>query len=132
MYSEKVLKIFSEPHNVGILQSASGIGIFTDENTNEIFKLYVKIESETIIDASFKVYSGVLGIAAMSVLTEILKGKSLETALALEEKELLAELGKVDSDQYYVLSDAIGSIKLAIDDYKEKLEKEAKKAKKAK
>lgn len=132
MYSEKVLKLFSEAKNVGILQSASGIGIYEDEKTNEIFKLYVKIENEAIIDASFKVYSGVLGIATMSVLTEILKNKSLEAACQIEEKELLAELGRVDSEQYYVLTDALQSVKLAIEDYRKKLEKEAEKAKKSK
>ena len=132
MYSSAVLKTFAEPKNVGILQSASGVGIFEDEKTGEVFKLYLKIENETIINASFKVYSGVLGIATMSVLTEILKNKSLEYALKLEEKELLASLEKVASEDFYVLTDAIGSVKLAIEDYKKKLEKEAEKAKKAK
>ena len=132
MYSEKVLRLFSEPQNVGILQSASGIGIYEDEKTHEIFKLYVKIENETIVNASFKVYSGVLGIATMSVLTELLKGKSLEAALSLQDEELLARLGKVSAEQYYVLTDAVESVKLAVADYKDKLEKEAKKAKKAK
>lgn len=132
MYSEKVLKLFSEPQNVGILQSASGIGIYEDQKTNEIFKLYLKIENETVIDASFKVYSGVLGIATMNVLTEMLKNKSLEAATQIEEKELLAELGRVDSEQYYILTDALQSVKLAIEDYRKKLEKEAEKTRKAK
>ena len=130
MYCQKVLDIFYAPKNVGIVQSASGIGIFEDENTHEIFKLYVKIENETIVDASFKVYSGVLGIATMSVLTEILKNKSLEEAQKLTEKDLLARLEEVDREQFYILTDAIGSIALAFEDYNKKLEKAQEKAKK--
>ena len=132
MYCQKVLDIFYAPKNVGIVQSASGIGIFEDENTHEIFKLYVKIENETIVDASFKVYSGVLGIATMSVLTEILKNKSLEEAQKLTEKDLLARLEEVDREQFYILTDAIGSIALAFEDYNKKLEKAQEKAKKKK
>ena len=129
MYSKKMLELFREPHNTGILQSASGVGIYEDENTHEIFKLYIKIEGETIIDASYKVYSGVAGIAIMSVLTDMLKNKSMEDAQKLEEKDLLEELGSIEMEKHYLLKDALGSISLAIEDYKYKQEKEAKKKK---
>ena len=129
MYSKKVLELFREPHNTGILQSASGVGIYEDENTHEIFKLYIKIDGETIIDASYKVYSGVAGIAIMSVLTDMLKNKSVEDAQKLEEKDLLEELGSIELEKHYLLQDALNSIPLAIEDYKWKQEKEAKKKK---
>ncbi len=129
MYSKKMLELFREPHNTGILQSASGVGIYEDENTHEIFKLYIKIEGETIIDASYKVYSGVAGIAIMSILTDMLKNKSMEDAQKLEEKDLLEELGSIEMEKHYLLKDALGSISLAIEDYKYKQEKEAKKKK---
>ena len=54
MYSEKVMNLFANPNNVGILQSASGIGVYTDEKTNEIFKLYLKIENNYVVNSSFK------------------------------------------------------------------------------
>ena len=129
MYSKKVLELFRNPHNVGILQSASGVGIYEDENTHEIFKLYIKIENETIIDASYKVYSGIAGIAVMSVLSDLLKNKSLEDAQKLEEKQLLEEVGSLGAERQYLLADALGSVKLAVEDYQKKLEKEAKKKK---
>lgn len=129
MYSKKMLELFREPHNTGILQSASGVGIYEDENTHEIFKLYIKIENETIIDASYKVYSGVAGIAIMSVLTDMLKNKSMKDAEKLEEKELLEELGNLEAQKHYLLKDALESVKCAIEDYEKKLEKDAKKKK---
>lgn len=130
MYSKKLLELFRNPHNVGILQSASGVGIYEDEKTHEIFKLYIKIENETIVDASFKVYSGVAGIAVMSVLTDMLKNKSLEDAQKLQEKELLVELASFETGKRYLLKDALSSVKLAVEDYEKKLEKESKKKKK--
>ena len=129
MYSKKVLELFREPHNTGILQSASGVGIYEDENTHEIFKLYIKIEGETVIDASYKVYSGVAGIAIMRVLTDMLKNKSMEDAQKLEEKELLEQVGNLEAEKRYLLKDALESVKLAFEDYKWKQEKEAKKKK---
>ena len=132
MYNSRVLSIFAEPHNVGILQSASGVGIYTNETTNEVYKLYLKLENNHIVDASFKVYSGVLGVATMSVLTDMLKGMSKESSLQLEPQHLLAELGKISKEQEYILSDALESIKLAFEDYERKLEKELAKSKKQK
>ena len=76
MYSERIMNLFANPNNVGILQSASGIVVYTDENTNEIFKLYLKIENNYVVNASFKAYTGVAGIAIMSVFTDMIKNKS--------------------------------------------------------
>ena len=132
MISERLLNIFKEPHNTGILQSASGIGQFVNEETNEVIKLYIKIEKDYIIDASFKIYSGVVGIAIMSVFTDMLKNKSLEEALQLQEKDVLAQIGDIEPEKEYLVQNAIESLKLAEEDYKKKLEKEAEKAKKSK
>ena len=129
MYNRRILNLFAEPHNYGIIGGASGIGQYTNEKTNEVIKLYIKIENETIIDASYKVYSGIAGIAVMSVLSDLLKNKSLEDAQKLEEKQLLEEVGSLGAERQYLLADALGSVKLAVEDYQKKLEKEAKKKK---
>lgn len=131
MYSQKLLDLFTNPHNVGIIQGASGIGQFTDEKTSEVFKIYLKIEQNYIVNATFKVYSGIAGIAVMSILTDMLKNLSIENASNIEEKELLKQVETIDASQEYLLVDAIDTLKLAITDYQKKLEKEQEKLAKA-
>lgn len=123
MYSTKFIDIFTNPKNVGIIQGASGVGTNTNETTNDVMKLYVKIENETIVDAKFKTYSSAVGIVALSVLTEMLKGKTLEEALKIEAKDLLAEIGSVENDKLYMIDDALKTLSLAIADYRKKQEK---------
>ena len=132
MYSEKVMNLFANPNNVGILQSASGIGVYTDEKTNEIFKLYLKIENNYVVNSSFKAYTGVVGIALMSVFTDMLKNKSIENLSKLTAEDVLKEFGRVASKYEYLAEDALESLKLAVTDYQKKLEKEEEKAGKKK
>ena len=124
MYSAKVINLFANAENVGILQSASGVGVYTNEKTNEVFKMYLKIENNFIVNASFKAYTGVVGVAVMSTLTEMLKNMPLENTTAIKSKEILEELGEVDKKFAYLANDALESLKLAIADYQKKLEKE--------
>lgn len=125
MFSERITNLFLNPQNVGILQNASGVGTFTDEKTNDIFKIYIKVENNIIIDASFKAFTGVVGTAVSSVLTSFVKNKSLDDALKFEEKELINEVGShIAEYDNYVVVDAIDALKLAISDYQKKLEKE--------
>ena len=129
MYSEKVINLFANAENVGILGSASAVGVYTDEKTNEVFKLYLKFENDTIIDASLKAYTGVVGVAIMSTFAEMLKGMTLENAGNVTGRDVLKEVGKIDKKFEYLADDVVESYKLAIEDYHEKLEKAAKKAK---
>ena len=129
MYSEKVINLFANAENVGILNSASGVGVYTDENTNEVFKLYLKIENDVIIDSSLKAYTGVVGVAMMSTYAEMLKEKTLQDAENITARDLLKEIGNVGKKFEYLATDIVESYKLAIENYNEKLEKMAKKAK---
>lgn len=133
MFSQKVMNIFLNPQNVGILQSASGVGQFTDEKKNDVFKIYVKIENNVITDASFKAFTGVAGTAVASTLTCMVKNKTIEDAQKIEEKELLTEVGgHIAEYDTYVVADAIDAFKLAIADYQKKVEKEQEKQTKSK
>src|SRR5574344_1433568 len=121
MYNENIMNLFANPKNVGIIQGASGVGQFVDEKTDDIFKLYIKVENETIVEASFKAYTGVFGTAVMSVLTELLKNKKISDASNIEEKELISQIGEIEKIDEYIVADAIDSLKLAISDYEKKL-----------
>ena len=130
MYNRRILNLFAEPHNYGIIGGASGIGQYTNEKTNEVIKLYIKIENDTIINAGYKVYSGVVGIALMTVFTDMLKNKTIDEALAIKKQDVLNELIGIEQSQEYLADDALESLLLAVADYQKKLEKEAEKNKK--
>ena len=61
MYSERILEIFKNPTNVGIIQGASGVGQYINPETADNFKLYIKVEEEKIVESSFKAFSGIVG-----------------------------------------------------------------------
>ena len=123
MKNQKVLRLFANPKNVGIIQSASGIGNYTNDKTSDVMKLYLKVEDEEIIDAKFKTYSNYFGIAILSDLTELIKGKYIDEAEEVDEVQLLDSIGVIDEDRKYLITDAINTLQLAIKDCKKKLVK---------
>ena len=130
MYNRRILNLFAEPHNYGIIGGASGIGQYTNEKTNEVIKLYIKIENDTIVNAGYKIYSGVTGIALMTVFTDMLKGKTIDEALELKTEDVLNQLIGIEQAQTYLADDALEALLLAVADYHKKLEKEAEKSRK--
>lgn len=123
MYSPQVINLFANAENVGIIQSASGVGVYTNEKTNEVFKLYLKIENGYIVDASFKAYTGVVGVAVMSIFTEMIKNISIVDAEKIESQQILNSIEDVEKKYNYLASNAIETLQLALQDYKKKLEK---------
>ena len=130
MYSDKIKQIFTNPKNVGILQNASGVAQYVNPKTNDILKLYIKIENGMIIDASFKSFAGIMGVVVLSEFTEMLKYKTIEDALNINETEIEEYICEIPENKKYLLTDAIEVLKLTVQDYTKKLEKELKKHKK--
>ena len=121
MYNKTIMEIFANPKNVGIIQGASGTGHFVNETTNNIYKIYLKIEDDTIVDATFKTFSNAYAIAVCSVLTQMLKGKSLLEAKAINQQDILEKIGYDDKDD--TINDVLQTLNLAFVDYDKKLQK---------
>lgn len=131
MYSERILEIFKNPANVGIIQGASGVGQYVNPQTADNFKLYIKVEGGKVVDASFKAFSGVVGVALMSLLTEMVKGLAIEDLLKIDANALEENLGRVDKEYKYLVYDVLETISATYEDYQKRLEKERKEAEKA-
>ena len=94
MYSEKVMDHFSNPRNVGEIEDANAVGQVGNPQRGDIMKIYMKINDETQIieDVKFKTFGCGAAIATSSMATELVKGKSVEEALALTNKAVAEAL----------------------------------------
>ena len=83
-YSEKVIEHYTNPRNVGKIENASGIGEVGNPVCGDIMKMFIKVENNIITDVKFKTFGCGAAIATSSISTEMIKGKTIEEALALK------------------------------------------------
>ena len=93
MYTDKVVDHYSNPRNVGDIENADGIGEVGNPVCGDIMKMYLKIENDKIVDVKFKTFGCGAAIATSSVSTELIKGKTIDEALDLTNKEVVDALG---------------------------------------
>ena len=127
MYNAKVLEIFKNPKNVGSLKGANGIGKVGNAACGDIMKIYLKISDDGIIeDAKFKTFGCAAAITTTSVATELIKGKTIEEALAVKNSDVIDILGGLPPIKIHCSILAEEAIHAAVEDYykrKEKAEK---------
>ena len=85
LYSEKVMDHFRNPRNVGKLEDADGVGEVGNAKCGDIMRMYLKVDPETkvITDVKFNTFGCGSAIATSSMATELIKGKTLDQALAI-------------------------------------------------
>lgn len=125
-YSDKVLDHYNNPRNVGSLDKNSpdvGTGMVGAPECGDVMKLQVKVNPETgvIEDAKFKTFGCGSAIASSSLATEMLKGKTVDEALAIRNTALVNELS-LPPVKIHCSVLAEDAIKAAITDYKNKQE----------
>ena len=123
MYSKKVMDIFKEPKNAGIIKNASGVGQVGNAKCGDIMKIYLKVENNVIIDAKFKTFGCVAAIASTDIACDKLKGKTIDEALKITNADILKEMGEVPTNKIHCSVLAKEGIEEAIKDYYKKLEK---------
>jgi len=123
MYTEKVMEHFTNPRNVGEIKDANGIGEVGNAKCGDIMRIYLKIENDTIVDVKFKTFGCGSAIAASSVSTEMIMGKSVEEALNLTNKQVIDELGGLPPVKVHCSVLAEQALKAAIYDYSVKNDK---------
>jgi nitrogen fixation NifU-like protein len=123
MYSEKVMEHFSNPRNVGEIEDASGVGQVGNPVCGDVMKLYIKVEDERIVDVKFKTFGCGAAIATSSMVTEMVKGKTIDEALTISNQMVAEALDGVPPQKMHCSVFAEEALQSAIDDYKAKLEK---------
>ena len=122
-YSEKVMEHFRNPRNVGEIPDADGIGNVGNPVCGDIMRLYIKVEGGKIIDAKFKTFGCGAAIATSSMVTELVKDKTIEEALKISNRAVAEALGGLPPIKMHCSVLAEEALKSAIDDYLKKKEK---------
>ncbi|AER66253.1 FeS cluster assembly scaffold protein NifU [Thermovirga lienii DSM 17291] len=122
MYSEKVMELFMHPKNAGKIEDADGIGQVGNPQCGDIMKIYIKVENDVITDIKFETFGCASAIASSSMVTEMVKGKTLDEALKITNKDVLEELGGLPPQKIHCSLLAEEGIKAAIEDYRRRKE----------
>lgn len=117
-YSDKVMDHFNNPRNVGEIKDADGVGTVGNPVCGDVMKLYLKIKDGKIIDAKFKTFGCGAAIATSSMVTEIVKGKSVDEALKVSNKMVAEALGGLPPIKMHCSVLAEEALKAALDDWK--------------
>lgn len=132
MYSQQIIERFKNPKNAGGLRGANGIGKVGNAGCGDIMKMYLLIDDNGVIkDARFKTFGCCAAIASTDVACDLIKGKSVEDALKVTNKQVYEILGEMPAHKIHCSVLAEESIHAAIEDYYKKKEKESRKSAKA-
>ena len=121
MYSEKVMDHFTNPRNVGEIEDANAVGQVGNPQCGDIMKIYMKINDETQIieDVKFKTFGCGAAIATSSMATELVKGKSVDEALALTNQAVAEALDGLPPIKMHCSNLAEEAVHAAIANYYE-------------
>ena len=116
-YSEKVMEHFANPHNVGEIKDADGIGEVGNPKCGDIMRMYIKVGNDTIVDVKFMTFGCGAAIATSSMATDLVKGKKIEDALKLTNKAVMEALDGLPAVKVHCSVLAEQAIKAAVSDY---------------
>lgn len=120
MYNEKVMDHFQNPRNAGEMLNPSGVGEVGNMKCGDIMKIFIKVEEGRIEDINFLTFGCGAAIASSSMLTELVKGKTLDEALEITNKEVADQLGGLPDAKMHCSNLAADALHNAIKDYQDK------------
>jgi len=120
MYSKKVMDHFTNPRNVGEMPDADGMGELGNPVCGDAMKIYIKVKDNKIVDAKFQTFGCGAAIAVSSMVTEMVKGKTLEEALAISKEAVADALDGLPAQKHHCSNLGADALHKAIEDYKQK------------
>jgi nitrogen fixation NifU-like protein len=119
-YSPEVMEHYSNPRNVGEIENPDGTGVVGNPACGDVMKLTIKIENGKIVDAKFKTFGCGAAIATSSMVTELVKGKTIDEALAITNKTVADALGGLPKIKMHCSVLAEDALRAAIEEYRNK------------
>ena len=123
MYTEKVMDHFTNPRNVGELENANGVGEVGNAKCGDIMRIYLDIEGDIIKDVKFKTFGCGAAVATSSMVTEMVKGKTIDEAMVISNAAVAEALGGLPETKMHCSNLAADALHAAIKDYHDKQSK---------
>ncbi len=117
MYTQKVLDHFKNPHNQGSIDNADAVGQEGNPVCGDVMKIYLKIEDNIIEDIKFETLGCAAAIAVSSVLTDMVKGKTLKKALSMTKNDIIKNLGGLPNAKIHCSMLGVDALHKAIKKY---------------
>jgi len=117
LYSKRVMEHFQHPRNVGEIKNPDGVGHVGNPICGDIMELYVKVKDDKIVDAKFKTFGCGAAIATSSIVTEMVKGKTIKEALKISNRAVAEALDGLPPIKMHCSVLAEEALKAAIEDY---------------
>ncbi|MFA6963303.1 MAG: iron-sulfur cluster assembly scaffold protein [Patescibacteria group bacterium] len=123
-YSKQVMDHFNNPRNVGEIKDADGIGEVGNMKCGDVMYIYIKVGKhdgkEYVDDIKFKTLGCAAAIASSSMMTELVKGKSLDEAAKISRDDINEALGILPQQKYHCSILSADGIHRAVENYKSK------------
>ncbi len=119
-YSEKVMEHFSNPRNIGEINDPDGLGEVGNPVCGDMMKFTIKVKDNRIEDVKYLTFGCGAAIAVSSMVSEMAKGKTLEEALKITNKQVAEELGGLPGNKMHCSNLGADALHKAIEDYMEK------------
>ena len=114
-YSKEVMDHFTNPRNVGKMEDPSGHGKVGNPVCGDIMELFIKVDEKGVItDARFRTFGCGAAIASSSILTELIKGKTIEEVSELTNNKVVEALGGLPEENVHCADLAVTTLKKAI------------------
>jgi len=121
LFTDEVIDHFSHPRNAGVIENANGIGDAGDPKCGDAMRLYIKVKEDIITDVSFMICGCVAALASASITTVLVKGKTIEEALMITNKDISDALGGLPEQKMHCSVLGEEAIRNAVADYRKKL-----------
>src|SRR5512134_3857821 len=120
MYWPKVMDHFMNPRNVGEIADADGVGMEGNPTCGDAMQIFIKVEDDRIVDAKFRTFGCGAAIAVSSMVTEMVKGKTIDEALNISKEAVAAALDGLPAQKMHCSNLGADALRKAIEDYRNK------------
>ena len=122
-YSKEVMDHFTAPRNVGEIKNADGMGEIGNPTCGDMMTFYIKVKDNILEDIKFKTFGCGAAIAVSSMVSDMAKGKTLDEAMKITNKDVAKELGGLPKNKLHCSNLGADALHAAIEDYKKKQDK---------
>ena len=121
-YNPLVMEHFTHPRNMGEIDAPDGVGEATNPVCGDTLRLFIKVSDNRIVDVRFLTFGCAAAIAASSITTEMIRGKTLDEVLGISDRDVVDALGGLPPAKLHCSVLAEKAINAAVSDYRKRKE----------